>query len=239
MSKIYKIYFDGCSRMWGGELENKEQERFSFLVSKELGAEEYNIARPMASNDRIIRHLIFDHNISDFDLAVIQMTFPSRTEYYDKTKNKFLNVGINHTPLWKDVMKNLTFNNAPLSDKKNPPDWSHPKGIKGKKRGWNHWTDRDREFWLHYYTDIYTDHYGTVREKIIYQNIKDHCKVKNVPLIFMTNNNWDTNLEFDIEIEHEKYPKNKGGHETKEGHRVLAEDVLSVLKTGKKIYYSR
>ena len=36
-----KIYFDGCSRMWGGELENKEQERFSFLVSKELGAEEY------------------------------------------------------------------------------------------------------------------------------------------------------------------------------------------------------
>ena len=48
-------------------------------LSKELGAEEYNIARPMASNDRIIRHLIFDHNISDFDLAVIQMSFPSRT----------------------------------------------------------------------------------------------------------------------------------------------------------------
>ena len=234
-----KIYFDGCSRMWGGKLENREQERFSFLVSKELKAEEYNISKPMASNDRIIRQLIFDHNISDFDLAVIQMTFPSRTEYYDKIKDKFLNVSICKTPLW-ERWKNVTFNQAPAGRITDTPDWSHPMGIKGKKRGWNHWTDVDRKFWLDYYTNVYTDYHGVVKEKIIYQSIKDHCKVNNVPLILMTNNNWDTNLDFDIEIEHTKYPKFKGGgHETKEGHKILAEDVLSVLKTGKKIYYSR
>ena len=235
-----KIYFDGCSRMWGGELENKEQERFSFLVSKELGAEEYNIAKPLANNDRILRQLIFDHNVNDFGLVVIQMTYPSRTEYYDKREEKFCNVSINHTPLWKDVMKNLTFNNAPVSKvNKKDLDWTNPYKPKGGKWGWNHWTDEDRQFWLHYYTDVYTNDYGTVREKIIYQNIKDHCKVNNVPLILMTNNNWDTDLEFDIEIEHTKYPKTKGGHETKEGHRVLAEDVLYVNKTGKKIQYSK
>ena len=166
------------------------------------------------------------------------MSFPSRTEYYDKMKDKFLNVSISHTPLW-ERWKNVTFNQAPAGRIKDTPDWSHPMGIKGKKRGWNHWTDQDRQFWLHYYTNVYTDYYGVVKEKIIYQNIKDHCKVNDVPLILMTNNNWDTNLEFDLEIEHVKYPKSKGGHETKEGHKILAEDVLSVLKTGKKIYYSR
>ena len=53
-----KIYFDGCSWTWGGELEDNESERFSAIISKEMGAEEHNFSRPMASNDRILRQLL-------------------------------------------------------------------------------------------------------------------------------------------------------------------------------------
>lgn len=227
-----KIYFDGCSRTWGGELDNREQDRFSALVCKELGAEEYNISKSMASNERIARQLIIDNDIKDYDAAIIQMTFPSRTEYYDKIKEKFLQVAINSTPLWKK-WKNVTYNNAPAGRLTGIPDWSLPNSKKSKCRGYEHWTEDDRQFWLHYFTDIYNDYYGSVKEKIIYYNIKDHCKANNVPLVLMTNNNWDTNLKFDIQIEQVKYPKTKGGHETKEGHQLLARDILSLLTTYK------
>ena len=67
-----KIYFDGCSRTWGGELENREQERFSSLICKKLDAEEYNISRGGASNERIVRQLLVENDITDYDLAIIQ-----------------------------------------------------------------------------------------------------------------------------------------------------------------------
>ena len=193
-----RIYFDGCSRMWGGELENREQERFSALVCKKLNAEEHNFASAGASNDRIVRQLLVENDIKNYDLAVIQMTFPSRTEYYDK---KWRKVTIQDTLLWRP--------------------WK-------KKKYKEH-----QDFWTYYYDKIDCEYHGNVREIITYQTIKNHCKVNNVPLILMTNNNWDTDLKFDIEIEHTRYPKTSGGHESKEGHQILAEDILSLLTTHK------
>jgi len=190
-----KIYFDGCSRTWGGELENREQERFSSLICKKLDAEEYNISRGGASNERIVRQLLVENDITDYDLAIIQMTFPSRTEYFYQ---KWRGVSIQDTQLWKPWKK--------------------------KKKRFEH-----EDFWTYYYDKIYCEYHGSIKERITYQIIKDHCKVNNVPLILMTNNNWDTDLKFDIEIEHTRYPKAHGGHENKEGHRILADDILSLL----------
>ena len=79
-----KVYFDGCSWTNGAELDHPEQERFSKLICDEFGAEETNLSIKGGSNDRIVRNLLVEHNIEDYDLAVIQMTFPVRTEYYDK-----------------------------------------------------------------------------------------------------------------------------------------------------------
>ena len=47
----------------------------------------------------------------------------------------------------------------------------------------------------------------------------------------MTNNNWSTNLEFDISLELEKYPTLKGGHPTPEGHRMIADDIYDLFVT--------
>tara|TARA_Y100001963_G_scaffold121884_1_gene170822 strand:+ start:354 stop:1046 length:693 start_codon:yes stop_codon:yes gene_type:complete len=229
-----KIYFDGCSWTEGGELkeELRESQRFSAIVSKELGAEEYNLSQSMSSNDKILRHLVFDNDIRDYDLAIIQMTYPSRTEYYDRKKERFQNIAINITPLWKHVIKNKIWDNAPNGRLKSTLDWSHPV-KKGKKIGPSWWTDEDRLFWYHYYTDVYTDHYGHVKEKMTYQLIKDHCKVNNVPLVLMTINNWNTKLKFDLELENKKYPREPQNHPDHVGHKMIAEDILSWLTTHK------
>ena len=81
-----KIYFDGDSWTHGGELDKKGREylRYSRLVSKKLGAVEYNFSQCGASNYKIVRRLLIDHDISEYDIAIIQMTYPERLEYYDK-----------------------------------------------------------------------------------------------------------------------------------------------------------
>tara|TARA_Y100001973_G_C5021082_1_gene243175 strand:- start:20 stop:607 length:588 start_codon:yes stop_codon:yes gene_type:complete len=80
-----KIYFDGCSytkgsNRWG--VDNWEERRWSKLLANKLGAEEYNFSSGGGSNPRILRNITTQHNISDYDLAVILMTRPNRTEYF-------------------------------------------------------------------------------------------------------------------------------------------------------------
>ena len=72
-----KIYFDGCSWTKGAELENPEEERYSKLICNHLGAEETNLSMSGGSNDRIVRQLLVEINIEEYDLAIIQMTFPA------------------------------------------------------------------------------------------------------------------------------------------------------------------
>mgnify|MGYP001197364845 FL=1 len=190
-----EIYFDGCSRTYGGELEeeHRESQRFSRVFCEKIGARDHNKSQPGASNERILRNLFVENNICEYDFAVIQMSYPSRTEYYDMLKSKFYQVQPNKTFLLKRSKK------------------------------------EDRQFWQHYYKNIYTDFQGVQKEKIVYQSIKDHCKVNNVPLILITNNNWSTDLEFDISLELEKYPTLKGGHPTPEGHRMIADDIYDLF----------
>lgn len=77
-----RIYFDGCSYTYGAELSKRLDNRYSSLVSKKLGAEEYNVSMCGSSNRRLARNLM-EHNLDQYDFFVIQMTKRLRTEYYD------------------------------------------------------------------------------------------------------------------------------------------------------------
>ena len=77
-----KIYFDGCSVTFGAELEDKKTERYSRLVANHFGAEDYNIATGGGSNRRMLRNLL-SHDLSQYDIVVIQMTKRMRTEFYN------------------------------------------------------------------------------------------------------------------------------------------------------------
>ena len=155
-----KIYFDGCSWTKGEELENQEEERFSKLICDELGAEETNLAIKGGSNDRIIRNLLVENNIEEYDLAVIQMTFPARTEYYN---DRWIRINPKH----------------------NYNKWLQGEGGDIRRLG-EKFIDHN-DFWKYYYTDVTNKKYFDVKEKIQYETIKNCCKI---PLVLCTINKW-------------------------------------------------
>tara|TARA_Y100001973_G_C5132356_1_gene298463 strand:+ start:431 stop:1030 length:600 start_codon:yes stop_codon:yes gene_type:complete len=74
-----KIYFDGDSWTFGSEVELHE--RFSYLLSNHYGVEECNVSVGGASNHRVARQTLVEYNISDYDLAIVQLTLPARSEW--------------------------------------------------------------------------------------------------------------------------------------------------------------
>ena len=198
-----KIYFDGCSWTKGAELECPKEERYSKLICDELGAEETNLSIHGGSNDRIVRNLLVENNIKNYDLAVIQMTYPARTEYWH---DEWIKVNPKHNySRWLNRKKEKNFNLDKLSEK---------------------FTDH-KEFWYYYYLNISNSKYFNVKEKIHYHTIKNHCKVNGVPLILCTINNWSRTR--DLLIDSYNLPKARYGHPTKEGHQIIAKTILDKI----------
>ena len=208
-----KIYFDGCSWTYGAELENPEEERFSKVLCNELGAEEYNIAIGGGSNDRIVRNLLVEeHNIEDYDLAVIQMTYPVRTEFfYD---NEWIRV----------------------NPKNNYNKWLH--GEDGNIERIGEKFKHHADFWKYYYMHVTNEKYFETQEKIHYHTIRNSCKI---PLVLLTINRW-TNLPFDLQLndgylinlkqgiplKFTRHMKHHYGHPNKEVHKHFAEQIYSL-----------
>ena len=65
-----KFYFDGCSFTFGQGVP--ADKRWSYLVSKHFGAEEFNIASSGATNDTIMRHFFTGQTMNEY---VPNMTF--------------------------------------------------------------------------------------------------------------------------------------------------------------------
>ena len=86
-----KIYFDGCAKTKGVFIKPNWHKRYSTLLCDKLGAEEYNIARSGGSNRRLVRNLL-EHDLSNYDMFVIQMTKKERFEWYDKKKERWHNM---------------------------------------------------------------------------------------------------------------------------------------------------
>tara|TARA_B100000287_G_C20598692_1_gene767149 strand:+ start:348 stop:917 length:570 start_codon:yes stop_codon:yes gene_type:complete len=90
-----KIYFDGCAKTLGVAIKPHDHKRYATLLCNKLGAEEYNIARGGGSNRRLVRNLL-EHDLSKYDLFVIQMSKRERFEWYNKIRGEWRNVCINN-----------------------------------------------------------------------------------------------------------------------------------------------
>jgi len=199
-----KIYFDGDSFTYGKRLVDPLKSRFSKLICDELNAEEHNFSIGGASNQRIQRQLLIGNRIEDYDLAIIQMTYRSRCEYYDQTKRKFTLVNNAIVRKYEGQKKFITEDHVP--------------------------------FWKEYYEQIYNDRFGRAQERIIHTSIKDHCKVKGVPLILMTNDE-SSRLSFDYCMSWKKLPKDMlimdshlpGGHPNEKGHVLICKHILDIV----------
>lgn len=101
------ILFNGCSYTWGDELESREQERFSTLVSDHYNATHSNISECARSNDAIARTTMewFDSG-NTCDLAIIQLTVISRLEGYNEKLKSYENITLQTPKKWKYFYSN-------------------------------------------------------------------------------------------------------------------------------------
>ena len=196
-----KIYFDGCSWTEGAELNNQEEERFSKLICNQLDAEETNLAKGGGSNDRIVRNLLVENNIEHYDYVVIQMTFPARTEYWDKE--------------WIRV-----------SGKHNYNKWLY--GENGDIRRLGEKFTNHQQFWKYYYLSVANVKYFDTKEKIHYETIRNYCKSKGVPLVLCSINNW-SKIRFDHILQVKNEHSAEYGHPNAQGHQLIAEKIIKSL----------
>lgn len=221
-----RIYFDGCSWTRGGELTIAERKasRFSRLVADHFGAEEKNLSLSGGSNDRIVRNMLVNKKIEEYDLAVIEMTFPARTEYYSGITWKKDDV----ISGWLPVNPKYNFSHMVSQLKKNQLEQEvlDTKGVweKAHSKFLSH-----KKFWSDYYRTVTTHEFFETKEKIQKQTIMNHCQVKGVPLVICTINPW-TKETFDIQMNTKELPIMPNGHPNIEGHRILADQIISIAE---------
>ena len=214
-----KIYYNGCSNTEGrGHLENYKEVRWSAQLSKSLNAEEVNEAECGGSNIRLLRSITQSKVIDDCDLAIIQFTFPNRTEYFDEDNNKYQTVICGeHQTLPK------------------------PKGQKnnilsriGKKINYDNkiWELENSEvknlFWLDYFRKIYHEKYGKDYESMVYTSLKAIMKEKCIPTLFISCYD-GTKMDYDFMMSRFKYPRGDDEHLNAPAQKMIADDLLKVI----------
>ena len=194
-----KIYFDGCAKTFGTKAyPEHESKRFSALLCKELGAEEYNISRSGSSNRRLVRNL-FEHQdrLAEFDLFVIQMTKRRRWEFFDKESR-----------IWKNVSEckvNPHLDPIFAMDYLNHPD---PQ--------FENWKEQ-------YFTNVYTPEMGIIDEKMCYTCIKSILSDRRHILLWIGHPN-DEPLH-PIDLKYKKHVDYIGDHDEEFYFRIYKESI--------------
>ena len=81
-----KLYTNGCSFVYGDELEDREKEAFPYLLKNRLNCELLNDSQNGSSNQRILRTTL-KQNLNDY-FVIIGWSSIYRYEYYQDGWNK-------------------------------------------------------------------------------------------------------------------------------------------------------
>ena len=203
-----KFYFDGCSWTYGGGLSENGyslEDRWSTLVCKHFGAEEFNIASSGATNETIMRHFFtgqtanepkrkvpdMTFDLKDFDFFFIQFTMHIRREFYDSK------VGA-----WRRYQYN-------------------DNGAR--------WAKRHLQFFQHYSTEIHTKYQDQVFEEINHTAITSHLKCLDKPYFLGHLGQSFGRCEYDYDF---RTPVDllPCFHPSKEGHKQIAKTVIDIVE---------
>ena len=155
-----------------------------------------------------------DHkNINEFDLVIIQLTYPQREEYYDKRKKKFKDC-----TNWSQVAK------ISLLDL---PKVTWVTDLRDKILN-NTELDPIDKAWLDYYRHVYEDEYGDAYEDMNATAIRSYCKANSVPLILATTKK-KKHCKLSYDVCCGDVPRASGGHPNKEGHAINAQQILELI----------
>ena len=154
-----RIFCNGCSWTWGGELKDREKSMYSTLLGKAFDAEIVNIAENGTSLHRLLRSTYEQCDPTKYDLAVLQFTFATRTEYYVPDMHEYRE---------KRFLQCLP-----------KPSW--PKFLKN--------TENHSDYINSYYKTAYTVEMAHTFEFMVFQALQDHFARYDVPVVTMTLNN--------------------------------------------------
>tara|TARA_Y100000766_G_scaffold146537_1_gene125837 strand:- start:2733 stop:3332 length:600 start_codon:yes stop_codon:yes gene_type:complete len=194
-----KFYFDGCSFTFGQGVP--ADKRWSNLVCKHFGAEEFNIASSGATNDTIMRHFFTGQtineyvpnrtfNLQNFDFFFIQFTFHLRKEYYDSSASR-----------WRRYRYN-----------------DNGAG----------WAKRHIQFFQHYSTEIHTKYQEKVFEEINHTAITSHLKCLNKPYFLgHLGQSFGMTYDYDFRTPVDLLPCH---HPSIEGNKVIAKKVIDIVE---------
>ena len=221
-----RLLFLGCSWTYGCELAEGSKSRFSTLIGKKLDADVVNLARNGMSNHAIAR-IFLEQDLESFDKIFVQLSHPARTEWYDPT-GRFNKAKIiakmkdrpHSSEKWRTKqLKNLV--------KFIGGEWDSI--LPNKKRFMTTGKILDgKEWWISYYEQIYTDHYGTTEEMLLFNLIKNKLtRMGKNHLIFSINPK--CNLPIDLQLNNPKYPRAVANHPNEIGHLMIASDIMKLL----------
>ena len=224
-----RLLFLGCSWTWGCEiavgksmLEKIKEKRFSSIIGRRLDAEVVNLAENGFSNHAIAR-IFLEQDLESFDKIFVQLTYPSRTEWYDPTG-----------------MFNKAKTLAKMKDFPNKREKLLVRLQRKETRLWDRiMMDKERflitgnllegkEWWIHYFEEIYQDEYGFTEEMLIFNLIKNKLKRLNKDH-FIFSIYPKCKLPIDLQLNLRKYPRAKGNHPNQTGHLMIASDIMKLL----------
>ena len=202
------------------------EKRYSTIIGKKLNADVINLAKNGSSNHRIAR-IFLEQDLEEYDTIFVQLSLPNRTEWYDPSNNTNKAKIIDKINESVELRKLGVFRQLEHLKKDRSGEWQ---GIlTGEKRFMisGNLLD-DKEWWMHYFEDIYTDTYGTTEEMLVFNLIKSKLVRMNKKHV-ITSINSKCKLPIDLQLNNIKYPRAKGNHPNALGHIMIASDIMRLL----------
>lgn len=201
-----RIFCNGCSWTWGSSLKDPDGTRYSAVIGRSLDAEVVNISRPGTSLHRLLRSTYERCDPTKYDLAVLQFTFPTRTEYYVDGMSKTRQ---------GSFMKVL-----PYTTRATNLNHVH-KDINNEQEHLNYQKS--------YYKTAYTIEMCQTFEFMVFQALQDHFARYNIPVVTLTLNN-ESVLPFDLKVNTKDIPRASDDHPNELGHKIIAKKIESIIK---------
>ena len=103
MKDVSSYLFNGDSFCWGYNLKDREQ-RYCHKFSTGIGAEYTDLSNHGCSNRTILRTTLA-HDITQYDQAIICLTFNNRTELYLNGRWEYVNMGRGSGRMFEDYYR--------------------------------------------------------------------------------------------------------------------------------------
>ena len=209
------ILFDGCSWTFGMELEDRERERWSTLVSDHFNTEHVNLGQWGKSNDGILRTTIHHCENHKVDLAVIQFTKDNRREILSGD----------------DYYRIMNNEGNTLKDQASLDYYKYLNTLEDDVANFF-----KNKFLLEYYFKVNKIPYLFVKisRRITYEFIRPSSwqmmsDSSPVPCLYDVLGGWNIPPYYDYKTSQKDNRKKKGTHPNAKGHRNIADFLISAI----------